>query len=213
VKFRARPAKPDNVARTLRLIRLFPRKPSAKVEAAPQPLTVTDVHAQYAQFVFKKLQQLGGRPADLDDLRQQVFIAIHQKLSTYDPKLPIKPWLCAICINIMGNYITRPHRMHEVVTDKVPEGTTEERGECDPELHLLQAERLKILDEILGQLPLDHRVVFVMFEIDAMPCKAIADDLGIPLGTVHSRLHNARLAFAEAIARRNARLPNKGERQ
>jgi RNA polymerase sigma-70 factor (ECF subfamily) len=47
-------------------------------------------------------------------------------------------------------------------------------------------------ETVLGQLVLEQRAVFVMYEIEALPCAEIAEILGVPIGTVYSRLHAAR---------------------
>ena len=44
-----------------------------------------------------------------------------------------------------------------------------------------------------------------MFEVDEMPCEEIAQILGVPVGTVYSRLHSARKSFQKALARMQAR--------
>jgi RNA polymerase sigma-70 factor (ECF subfamily) len=58
---------------------------------------------------------------------------------------------------------------------------------------------------MLDALDLDKRAVFVMFEIEGMGCEEIASVLGIPVGTVYSRLHVARRDFEKALARHRAR--------
>ena len=59
-------------------------------------------------------------------------------------------------------------------------------------------------EQVLAQLSLDKRAVFVMFEIDELSCDEIASIVGVPLGTVYSRLHAARAAFKAALARYQA---------
>jgi RNA polymerase sigma-70 factor (ECF subfamily) len=56
----------------------------------------------------------------------------------------------------------------------------------------------------LDRLDLDKRAVFVMFEIDELPSEEIAAMLGVPVGTVWSRLHAARKQFQAAVARLQA---------
>lgn len=181
----------------------------AKQVTATHPLTITEVHAEYAQFVFRTLQQLGARPADLQDLHQEVFIAVHEKLQTYDPSRPMKPWLFTFCWNIIGNYRDRSCNKNELVEVKVMEAGDHAHN-VTPEKLLEEAQRRKVLDEVLDDLDLDKRVVFVMFEIDEMRGEDIANDLGIPLNTVYSRLRLARIAFNAAVIRRQARLSNGG---
>ena len=68
---------------------------------------------------------------------------------------------------------------------------------------------------MLDGLDLEKRAVFVMFELEQMPCAEIAELTGLPVGTVHSRLHAARQQFAEAAARfrrRRGAVPREGGR-
>ena len=52
---------------------------------------------------------------------------------------------------------------------------------------------------------IERRALFVMFELDEMSCEEIAEVLGVPVGTVHSRLHAARKEFQAALTRFSAR--------
>jgi RNA polymerase sigma factor (sigma-70 family) len=61
------------------------------------------------------------------------------------------------------------------------------------------------LESMLDELDPDKRAVFVMFEIDRMSCDEIAALVGVPVGTVYSRLHGARKAFEKSLARWRAR--------
>ena len=56
-------------------------------------------------------------------------------------------------------------------------------------------------EAILGRMELVKRAVFVMFELEGMSCQEIADEVGVPVGTVYSRLHAARKFFAQEAAR------------
>ena len=67
------------------------------------------------------------------------------------------------------------------------------------------SERLRVLESILGELALELRNVFVLFEIERMTGEEVSEALAIPLGTVYSRLALARKAFRQALGRREAR--------
>jgi RNA polymerase sigma-70 factor (ECF subfamily) len=58
------------------------------------------------------------------------------------------------------------------------------------------------LEEALAELPDQHRVVFVLREIDGMDYESIAETIGVPIGTVRSRLNRARSALREIVKRR-----------
>ncbi len=70
-----------------------------------------------------------------------------------------------------------------------------------PERQLVTSRQAKQLERILDAMPLEYRVVFVMFEIEGMTSEQIAESVGAPLGTVYSRLYRARKRFARSLAR------------
>jgi RNA polymerase sigma-70 factor (ECF subfamily) len=68
----------------------------------------------------------------------------------------------------------------------------------------------EILDAIVGTMPLELRVVFVLYEIDGLSTTEIAEVVGIPLGTVASRLRRGRVDFETRVARFEARRSTRG---
>ncbi|RYG67856.1 sigma-70 family RNA polymerase sigma factor, partial [bacterium] len=76
------------------------------------------------------------------------------------------------------------------------------------EAALALAEQRATLDEILASIPEERRIVFVLFEIEELTLVEIAEMLGIPQGTVTSRVRRAREEFRAAVTRHRAR--NKG---
>lgn len=71
----------------------------------------------------------------------------------------------------------------------------------DPFATTAALEALRRVDRALATLDLEHRAVFVLFELEGESCESIAAGLGVPVGTVYSRLHHARRKFREAHAR------------
>src|SRR5262249_42330543 len=59
----------------------------------------------------------------------------------------------------------------------------------------------RLVERVLDDLPLEQRAVFTLFELEEMSGDAIAELLDLPVGTVHSRLRLARVAFRRALAR------------
>jgi RNA polymerase sigma-70 factor (ECF subfamily) len=164
-------------------------------------LDVTRVHDENADFVWLSLQRLGVREADLEDMLQEVFVVVHRNLRTFDGSSKMTTWLFGICLRVATAYRRRAHRRHEDLVDEVPEASSGTSPEEDAEAKQARAE----LDRVLDELDVDKRAVFVMFEIDELPCDEIASILGVPVGTVYSRLHAARQSFEKAVARRRAR--------
>lgn len=165
-------------------------------------LDAAAVHAAHSGFLWATLQRLGGRARDLDDLYQEVFIVVHRRLGDYDPALPLRPWLFGICVRVVAGWRRRAHVRREALVDEMPEG---DHSAPSPEERADRSRNQLILQSILDELDLERRAVFVMYEIDELPCDQIAEMMGVPVGTVHSRLHTARKEFERAAARWQAR--------
>jgi RNA polymerase sigma-70 factor (ECF subfamily) len=177
--------------------------------SAAQPLTMTlspplDVAAVFdahGDLMFRHLQRLGVREADVSDALQDALLVIHRRLGDYDTSRPIEPWLYGICVKIAASYRRRAHVRRERPTELVAE-QADEHG-VDPEAHLASREARARLDALLDRLDPERRAVLVMFELEEMPCDRIASLLGVPVGTVYSRLHAARRELERVVRRRS----------
>ncbi len=169
---------------------------------------VTRIYLANADFVWRSLQRLGVRDADLDDVLQEVFVVVHQRLHTFDGTAKMTTWLFGICLRVVSAYRRRGFRRNETSVAEPPEPS--DRTSASPEQDLATAESRRRLEALLDELDLEKRAVFVMFEVDEMPCEEIAQILGVPVGTVYSRLHGARKAFQKALARMQARDAREG---
>lgn len=176
--------------------------------AAPAPsrgahaLSLSAVHALHADFVFRSLQRLGVAESDLADVLQEVFVVVHRQLPGFQGQSKITTWLFGICLKSAQAYRRRAHRKHEVVVADVPdEAAAHETAESG----VLARERAQELSSLLDTLSPEKRAVLVMFEIEELSCAEIGEILGVPEGTVHSRLHTAREELSRALKRQNVR--------
>ena len=170
-------------------------------------LDVTEVHRAHGGFLWATLQRLGAAPRDLDDVYQETLMVVHRRGGDYDPSAPLRPWLYGICVRVVAGWRRRAHRRREELHDRVPEPHD---PALSPEEHAARARSREILREVLDGMELERRAVFVMFEIDELPCDQIAEMTGVPIGTVYSRLHAARQEFQRQAERWQKR--NGGER-
>lgn len=163
--------------------------------AEPQ-LDVAEVYRQNGRFVWATLHRLGVAESDLPDVMQEILVVIHRRLQSFDGKSRVQPWLFGICAKVVANYRRRSFRRHEHATPDLEPVESQ-----DPEsLNSMRDDRLA-LAAVLDRIEPLKRAVFLMFEIEGLTCQQIADELGVPLGTVHSRLHGARLEFAAKCER------------
>jgi RNA polymerase sigma-70 factor (ECF subfamily) len=144
---------------------------------------------QTAPFVWRVLQHLGVRSADLPDICQEVFVVLHRRLPDFDErKSSLRTWTYGICLRTASQYRRRTPRRREV-----PEAAGREQSVmADQEDELERKRAREWLDRALEQVDDDDRAVFVLHEIEEMPMKEIAAVLGYPMQTGYSKLHRAR---------------------
>jgi len=165
-------------------------------------LDVASIHDDHAEFVWVSLQRLGVPTRDAEDLLQEVFIVVHQRLHSFDHSSRITTWLFGICLRVVSAYRRRAHRRREQSVAQVPEERT--LDEASPEQAAVNRQAQERLRAALDLMDLDKRAIFVMFEIDGLSCDDIAEMLSVPIGTVYSRLHSARSDFDRALLRMRA---------
>ncbi len=180
-------------------------KPDAPRPVGPpaRPLDLVAVHDLHASFVWCSLQRLGVRDPDLDDVFQEVFIVVHKRLHTFDGSSLLTTWLFGVCLRVAAAHRRRAWFRRETPTDELPDA--EDASSRRPDELLAARQARALVARALDRLDLDKRAVFVMFEIDEVPSAEIAAMLGVPEGTVWSRLHAARKQFQAALARIQAK--------
>ena len=165
---------------------------------------VGTLYRDHADFVWRSLQHLGVRDADLEDALQEVFVVVHRKLRGFDRRSRVTTWLFGICLRVAARQRRRAYFRRETQAETPPE-----RVELHtPEDRALTLERQRLLERALSRLSLEQRAIFGLFELEGRPCQEIAELVGIPLGTVYSRLHKARKDVTQALAKAGA-IPKK----
>lgn len=170
----------------------------------PASLDLLAVHHQHADFVWCSLQRLGVRPPDLDDVSQEVFLVVHKRLHTFDGSSKLTTWLFGICMRVATAHRRRAWFRRETPAAELPDAG-EAPASDRPDALCAAREARATLERVLDAMDLDKRAVFVMFEIDELPSEEIAGILGVPVGTVWSRLSAARKQFEAKLAREKRR--------
>lgn len=172
-------------------------------------VSVTDVARQEADFLWLTLQRLGVRTEDCHDVLQQVLLTVHTRGHTYDGRAPLRAWLYGVCLRHAAAHRRRAWVRRERPTESADLADPHEAGVGrDPEAAMLAAQERERVRAMLDELDPEKRAMLVMFEVEERSCESIADELGIPRGTVHSRLFAARKALRaiyDAWTRREGR--------
>ena len=165
------------------------------------PAGNTDTEELYREqraFVCGFVRRVGGVPEDdVDDIVQEVFIMAHRKGGYVAGQARPSTWLAQIALGIVANRRRFWHR-RRCIHDERALATAAFDGPR-PFERAAAAETLVRMQRALDQLDLEHRAVFVLFELEGEPCSSIAEAFGIPVGTVHSRLSIARARFRKAF--------------
>jgi RNA polymerase sigma-70 factor (ECF subfamily) len=160
------------------------------------------IYDQHVAFVWRSLLRLGLPNGDVPDAVQDVFVVVHRKLGEFEGRSKPTTWLFGICMRVASDRRRRAHVRRERLTTSPP-AVIDAAEDADA---LLDQRRARLaLEAILGRMPEEQRVVFVLFELEGMTGEDIAELLGVPVGTVRSRLRLARDEFERAVARLQAR--------
>jgi RNA polymerase sigma-70 factor (ECF subfamily) len=152
-------------------------------------------------FVWRCLRRLGVQEADADDALQQVLLVANAKLDLI-PEGRERAFLFATAARVAAN-ARRSVRRREAAMEQVSVRPKEPQISQESLSEQLRARAL--LDEVLEDLSEDLRQVFVLFEIEEIAIKDIAEMLDLPIGTVGSKLRRARKCFSDAVKRFKAK--------
>jgi RNA polymerase sigma-70 factor (ECF subfamily) len=166
------------------------------------------VSAHY-DFVWRSLRRLGVPEVDVDDCAQQVFWVAARKLADVQ-EASERAFLFSTAMRVASDARRSRTRRREVQEDDAAEAF--DPGP-DPEQIADRQRARAVLDQVLDALPMDLRAPFVLFELEELPTAEIASMLGVPAGTVASRLRRAREEFQSIVARLKARDDFRGGRR
>ncbi len=155
---------------------------------------------QHVTTVWRALFRLGVARTDVPDAVQEVFLVAFRKLPEFEGRSKLSTWLVGICYRVASDRRRLAHVRREVGDSGAVRAASDLGPRPDEAVE--RHEGARMLDEILGLLRPEQREVFVMFELEEMSGKEIADLVGAPLKTVFSRLRLAREAFAAALSAR-----------
>jgi RNA polymerase sigma-70 factor (ECF subfamily) len=157
---------------------------------------------RYQDRLYPTVLRLAGCAEDAQDVLQEAFLRGYEKLGKFHGDSSFYTWIYRIAVNIAlsGRRRRRPvSRLSEGRNGEPAEPPVDPRDN-DPSLPMERIERERIIQDALNLLAPDHRAVIVMKEFDGLRYEEIGAMLGIPVGTVRSRLHRARCELRERLS-------------
>jgi RNA polymerase sigma-70 factor (ECF subfamily) len=156
-----------------------------------------DLVDRHVDLASRIIRNLGIPDCDVDDLLQQAFSIVADRLDDITPGKE-RPFLIQTAIRLAASARRAHARSRETVTDELPEVSD---GSPSPEELSDLARRLRMLDGLLRDMDIDLRSVFVLYEVEEMTMAEIATVLQLAPGTVASRLRRAREDFLARVHR------------
>jgi RNA polymerase sigma-70 factor (ECF subfamily) len=144
---------------------------------------ISDLVVQFADLLYRYAYRLTGNANDAEDLTQQTFLRAQQKLHQLHEAAAAKWWLCSIMRN---SFLTS--RRHTGMMQSL-EGFEQTLCLDEPPDELVDPDELQ---RALLELPEDFRSPLILFYFEEFSYQEIADQMGLPMGTVMSRLSRAK---------------------
>lgn len=166
--------------------------------------TWEEVAQTHGRFLYTVAYRLTGKDDDARDLVQEVLLRLHRGLATYRPG-SLEGWLSRITTNVFLDGVRRRQRRP---TDRLPEEP--ERADrvlpaSRPAEETFHDATLSVdIQRALDSLPTEFRTAVVLCDVAGLPYQEIATSLGVPVGTVRSRIHRGRALLREVLAGRES---------
>jgi RNA polymerase sigma-70 factor (ECF subfamily) len=158
----------------------------------------------HTRKIYNLCYRFTGRPADAEDLTQEVFIKVFQTLRSFDAAQgSFGTWLSRVARNHLVDHYrrTKKDRITSSLDDEL--GILEQKpgASVEPAAEVETRERRELLQRGLERLSPDLREAVVLRDLQDLDYDEIAQVLGVPVGTVKSRINRGRLELARVLKR------------
>ena len=171
----------------------------------------TQLIVQYQVPLYNTALRMVGSREDAADITQEAFLRAWEKIRTLRDA-PFKSWIFQITVNLCYDHFRRGRR-YGVMPDEEQGGKIVGLGIAlpDPQERAEANERARVVRDSIEALDHDMRTALVLRDINGMTYDEIAGILGVPLGTVKSRIARARAQVQESLQRNPDLFPTRRE--
>jgi RNA polymerase sigma-70 factor (ECF subfamily) len=166
-------------------------------------MSFDELYENYGGNVLNLAYKMTGAEETARDLTQDIFLKVYQNLSSFKGESHIYTWLYRISLNHIINYLKRERRFRwmELMDTKISEIINQAETHSEFGLHsnpippdrgVEKMERERIVWSIILKLPEKQRVPLILHRYEGFSYQEIADQLGISLSNVESRIHRAK---------------------
>jgi RNA polymerase sigma-70 factor, ECF subfamily len=155
-------------------------------------------------LVFNTAYRVLGDMDQAADATQAAFVRAYRSLPNFRGSSSFTTWLYRIVTNVCLDMVRGQRRRPQSFTEEAEDTETPDRDTPDeragPEERALQSELQTAVHEALQRLRPEHRTVLALYDLSGFSYEEIASMLGLPLGTVKSRINRARTVLREEMA-------------
>lgn len=151
---------------------------------------------RYERELYTYLRRYLGNALAAEDVFQQTFMLVHQKVGQYESGRPVRPWLYSIAVHQAIDYHRRDRRhwlpsLDRFVGTSKDEMTPIVAGQNDPAETVEADDTGRLVREAIDKLPETTRQIVMLVYFQGLKYREVSEILGIPMGTVKSQLHAA----------------------
>lgn len=149
-----------------------------------------DLFDRHRHLVYRTALAICGDPEMASDLLQEVFLRLNRFAHRIDPERPLEPWLYRMTANLSYTWLKKRNRWLRLVRDITDRFVVDKR----PSPHALaeRDETWQWIRQAIMALPIQQRLVVVLYYVNELSIQEISEVLEIPAGTIKSRLYYAR---------------------
>jgi RNA polymerase sigma-70 factor (ECF subfamily) len=177
-------------------MRLFSRRAP---EAPRSPPTIEAIFRDDLGFIVGSLGRFGIPAIDVDDAAHEVIRAAERTLPRFDPSRDLRSWLYGVAFHVASNRLRRARRHRARFVDEAAD-VADELPTIEDDL--IQSEIHRTVREVVDAIDLDRRAVLIARVVHGMTELETAEALAIPIGTVKTRLRQAKQELRDGIERR-----------
>lgn len=172
---------------------------SGDIEAFEEMLTM------YQKLIYNICYRMFNNKEDAEDLTQDVFVKVYNKINSFNEKTSFKSWICTIATNTCIDELRKRKNKTTVSIDKNIETDDGElkidvvSNEKTPEEAVVKNEEAHMLENALLELNIEDREIIVLRDIQGLSYDEISEIKNIKLGTVKSKLARARLKLQKIL--------------
>jgi RNA polymerase sigma-70 factor (ECF subfamily) len=157
---------------------------------------------QHWRKVFNVAYKFVGKHDAAEDLAQDIFLKVFKSLNTFDRRANFQTWLISVSRNLCIDHYRSVRKEREIIDRDVDANALSPSShDPGPIAALEQRDRVVLLRRALAELPRALRMAVLMRDIQEMSYQEIAGTLGLPEGTVKSRINRGRTELARHVRR------------